>query len=123
MRNCAGGCVRQVLRPRAGKLGLGTAYMFGAEQARGNFIIILDADMSHHPKVIPAMIAKQRAENLDIVTGTRYIRGGGVYGWNLYRKLTSRVANYLAKVLVNPPASDATGSFRYGVLVGLVVGG
>jgi glycosyltransferase involved in cell wall biosynthesis len=47
------GADRIVLAPRAGKLGLGTAYIHGLERARGEFIVIMDADMSHHPKFIP----------------------------------------------------------------------
>lgn len=47
---------RIVLKTRAGKLGLGSAYKFGIQFARGNFIIIMDADMSHHPKFIPQFI-------------------------------------------------------------------
>ena len=54
----------------------------------------------------------QKKQDLDIVTGTRYVSGGGVDGWNLRRKLTSRVANYLASVLLNPGVTDLTGSFR-----------
>jgi dolichol-phosphate mannosyltransferase len=72
----------------------------------------MDADFSHHPKFIPAFIAEQARGDFDVVSGTRYRRGGGVHGWDLRRKLTSRVANYLAAVLLNPPASDLTGSFR-----------
>ena len=52
------------------------------------------------------------AKQCDLVTGTRYQAGGGVYGWDLNRKMTSRVANYLAATLLNPQASDLTGSFR-----------
>lgn len=48
----------------------------------------------------------------DLVTGTRYLPGGGVYGWDLNRKMTSRVANFMAACLLNPTASDLTGSFR-----------
>ena len=72
----------------------------------------MDADLSHHPKFIPQFIAKQKDNNTDIVTGTRYLPGGGVHGWDLNRKLTSRVANYLASTLLKPKASDLTGSFR-----------
>ena len=49
---------------------------------------------------------------VDLVTGTRYLPGGGVYGWDLNRKMTSRVANFLAATMLNPSASDLTGSFR-----------
>ncbi|KAI9305852.1 dolichol-phosphate mannosyltransferase [Cunninghamella echinulata] len=100
------------LRPRAGKLGLGTAYVHGLQFATGNFIIIMDADFSHHPKFIPQMIKLQTDNNYDIVSGTRYLPGGGVYGWDLKRKLVSRGANYLATLLLRPKASDLTGSFR-----------
>ncbi|EAQ88306.1 hypothetical protein CHGG_04925 [Chaetomium globosum CBS 148.51] len=67
------------LQARTGKLGLGTAYVHGLKFARGNRIIIMDADFSHHPKFIPRMIALQRARGFDIVTGTRYAGDGGVY--------------------------------------------
>lgn len=100
------------LRPRAGKLGLGTAYVHGIKHAEGDFIFIMDADLSHHPKFIPQFIKLQKEKELDIVTGTRYIRGGGVYGWDLKRKLISRGANYLTQILLRPGCSDCTGSFR-----------
>jgi len=101
-----------VLHKRPGKLGLGTAYKAGLTKATGNFIILMDADLSHHPKFIPDFIKKQRTGNFDVVSGTRYKPGGGVFGWNFFRKLTSRVANYVASTVLDPPASDLTGSFR-----------
>lgn len=101
-----------VLRPRASKLGLGTAYVHGLQHAKGDFILIMDADLSHHPKFIPQMIETQRKNNSDIVTGTRYAGNGGVYGWDLKRKLISRGANFLTQVLLRPGVSDLTGSFR-----------
>ena len=78
-----------IILKRDGKLGLGTAYIDGLKKCNGDYIILMDADMSHHPKFIPAFIAKMKETNCDIVTGTRYKSGGGVYGWDLYRKLTS----------------------------------
>ncbi|KAK3086650.1 hypothetical protein FSP39_021391 [Pinctada imbricata] len=101
-----------VLRPREKKLGLGTAYIHGIKHAKGNFIIIMDADFSHHPKFIPQFIKKQKEGDCDIVSGTRYIGDGGVYGWDLKRKIVSRTANYITQVLLQPGASDLTGSFR-----------
>ena len=110
------------MRPRAGKLGLGTAYVHGCTSARGKFIVIMDAgtphpsanpaDMSHHPKFIPEMLQAVRTSSAHICTGTRYAAGGGVCGWNLKRKLFSRVANFLADTLLAPGVSDLTGSFR-----------
>jgi len=106
------GANRIVLHRRPSKLGLGTAYVAGLGVARGNFVILMDADLSHHPKFIPQFIKKQQEGDFDIVTGTRYVGGGGVAGWDFHRKLTSRVANFLAQQLLAPPASDLTGSFR-----------
>ncbi|KAI0298004.1 nucleotide-diphospho-sugar transferase [Russula brevipes] len=111
-----------VLKPRAGKLGLGTAYIHGLNFCTGDFVIIMDADLSHHPKFIPQFIRLQQAHNLDIVTGTRYRKTssppmpgtapGGVHGWDLKRKFVSRGANFLADTVLDPGVSDLTGSFR-----------
>ncbi|EME41431.1 glycosyltransferase family 2 protein [Dothistroma septosporum NZE10] len=100
------------LQPRAGKLGLGTAYVHGLQFATGNFVIIMDADFSHHPKFLPQMIKKQAEGSYDIVTGTRYAGNGGVYGWDLKRKMVSRGANLFADTVLRPGVSDLTGSFR-----------
>ena len=57
-------------------------------------------------------INKEKEGDLDVVTGSRYIEDGGVFGWNVKRKLTSRVANFIADTLLNPGVSDLTGSYR-----------
>nr|SVE75316.1 EOG090X0B9X [Daphnia dolichocephala] len=101
-----------VLRPREKKLGLGTAYIHGIKHATGNFVVIMDADLSHHPKFIQEFIAKQKEQDYDLVSGTRYSGSGGVFGWDLKRKIISRGANYVTQVLLRPGASDLTGSFR-----------
>lgn len=100
------------LLKRAGKLGLGSAYIDGLKLCTGNFVFLMDADMSHHPRHMADFIAKQRAENLDVVTGTRYAHGGGIAGWDLKRVITSRGANLLANLMLQPSVSDLTGSFR-----------
>ena len=97
---------------RPGKLGLGSAYMDGLKFSSGNFVFLMDADMSHHPLHMSAFIAKQREGDFDVVSGTRYAQGGGVAGWDLKRIITSRGANLLANLLLNPCVSDLTGSFR-----------
>uniref|UniRef100_A0A672PYI0 Dolichol-phosphate mannosyltransferase subunit 1 n=1 Tax=Sinocyclocheilus grahami TaxID=75366 RepID=A0A672PYI0_SINGR len=75
----------------------------------GNFVIIMDADLSHHVSTLPL---KQKEGGYDLVSGTRYRGDGGVYGWDLRRKLISRGANFVTQVLLRPGASDLTGSFR-----------
>jgi dolichol-phosphate mannosyltransferase len=97
---------------RQGKLGLGTAYIAGLKAAKGDRIILMDADLSHHPKFIPQMVKVMDDTKVDIVTGTRYAHGGGVYGWDWKRKLTSTGANFLAHFFLHPGVSDLTGSFR-----------
>ena len=99
---------------RKGKLGLGTAYIAGLKASKGDRIILMDADLSHHPKFIPQMVNLMNKTKREIITGTRYASsgGGGVYGWDFKRKLTSRGANFLADFLLNPGCSDLTGSFR-----------
>uniref|UniRef100_A0A1B6DY92 Dolichol-phosphate mannosyltransferase subunit 1 n=1 Tax=Clastoptera arizonana TaxID=38151 RepID=A0A1B6DY92_9HEMI len=106
------GTEKIILRPREKKLGLGTAYIHGMKHATGNFVVIMDADLSHHPKFIPKMIKLQKENDYDVVSGTRYIGDGGVYGWDFRRKLVSRGANFLTQLLLRPGASDLTGSFR-----------
>ena len=72
------GSDRIVLRPRAKKLGLGTAYVHGIKHATGNFIVIMDADLSHHPKFIPEFIKKQKVRIVNciiyLMTQTNKIR-------------------------------------------------
>ena len=105
-----------ILEPRSGKLGLGTAYVHGLQFVTGDFVIIMDADFSHHPKFIPEFIRRMKATSCDIVTGTRYRSTadllGGVYGWDWKRKMTSCGANVLADFILRPGVSDLTGSFR-----------
>lgn len=72
----------------------------------------MDADFSHHPKFIPEMIRLQATKDYDIVTGTRYAGNGGVYGWDLKRRLVSKGANIFADTFLRPGVSDLTGSFR-----------
>lgn len=64
------------------------------------------------PKFIPEFIELQQANDYDIVSGTRYIGSGGVFGWDFKRKLVSRGANFLSQLLLRPNCSDLTGSFR-----------
>eukprot|EP00798_Chlamydomonas_sp_ICE-L_P022866 gene22866-30039_t len=102
--------IKLIARP--GKMGLGSAYASGLQQAEGEFVILMDADLSHHPKYLPQFIQRQRETGCDIVTGTRYRYGGGVAGWGFTRKLVSRGANLLASAFLGASMSDLTGSYR-----------
>uniref|UniRef100_A0A8C2VIB5 Dolichol-phosphate mannosyltransferase subunit 1 n=1 Tax=Chinchilla lanigera TaxID=34839 RepID=A0A8C2VIB5_CHILA len=98
-----------LLKPREKKLGLRTAYIHGMKHTIRNYIIIMDADLSHHPKFIPEFIRKQKEGNFDIVSGTHYKGNGGIYGWDLKRKIISPGANFITQILLRPEASDLTG--------------
>ncbi len=111
LRDYLGKDIIQILE-RPGKLGLGTAYIDGLKLATGSHVVIMDADLSHQPKYIPSMASVMKQSSADVVTGTRYVNGGGVAGWNLMRKLTSGIANFLATELLRSGVSDVTGSFR-----------
>jgi dolichol-phosphate mannosyltransferase len=98
---------------RSGKLGLGTAHIAGFKYALENGyqkIITMDADFSHQPKSIPALI--DASENSDVVLGSRYIKGGGAVNWSFWRWCLSRSSNLLAKLLLRLENKDCTGGFR-----------
>ncbi|MBE0519180.1 MAG: glycosyltransferase family 2 protein [Thermoplasmata archaeon] len=84
---------------RAGKLGLSTAVLEGFDAAKGEIIVVMDADLSHPPEKIPAMVAKLVDENADMVIGSRYIKGGMVENWPFHRRMISKCATLLAKGL------------------------
>ena len=93
-------------------MGLGSAYLDALGSTNSPRVILMDADLSHHPKFIPEMIELMDEDCCDVVTGTRYRLGGGVAGWDLKRKVMSKGANFLADFLLRPGVSDLTGSFR-----------
>jgi dolichol-phosphate mannosyltransferase len=90
--------------------GLGNAIKEGIIAAKGEIILVMDADFSHDPKHIPDFLEK--IKKYDIVIGSRKIPGGKVIGWNLKRKLISNTANFLTKYLAGVKISDATSGYR-----------
>ncbi len=103
---------------RAGKLGLGTAIIAGMRYAIEYgypFVLNMDADFSHDPKYLPAMISgMQPAAGLpvDVLVGSRYVRGGSVEGWPLHRKVMSWLVNGYARWLLGLDVKDCSGAFR-----------
>lgn len=103
---------------RAGKLGLGSATVAGLEyglRKEYDYVLNMDADFSHHPKYLPAIIAGMDpvgAPPVDVMIGSRYIAGGGTEGWPLKRKLMSRGLNLYARTLLGLSPKDCSGAFR-----------
>lgn len=98
---------------REGKLGLGTATLAGMRYAIEHgydFMLNMDADFSHHPRHIPAILAGM--EQADVMIGSRYVRGGGVKDWPLVRRLMSWGVNTYARLLLGLSPRDCSGAFR-----------
>ena len=102
------------LLSRPGKQGLGRAYVAGFKRALAEgaeFICEMDADFSHDPSYLPALLSAA-ATRYDLVLGSRYVRGGGTVNWGLARQLISRGGNLYARAILGLPVMDATGGFR-----------
>jgi len=99
---------------RAGKLGLGSAYIrgFGVALSEGAEAVgQMDADFSHSPSYLPEFLAQ--LERRDAVFGSRYVEGGRVdEGWNLGRVFLSKFGNTYARVILRLRVRDSTGGFR-----------
>ncbi len=102
----------EVLR-RPVKDGLGRAYLAGFERAvqgGAEFVLVMDADLSHDPVHIPALLAA--AEDADVVLGSRYVPGGRVENWPRLRRLLSRAGSAYARWLLGVHVRDLTGGYR-----------
>lgn len=101
------------LERRPGKAGLGTAYCFGFQWALErdyDVIVQMDADMSHDPNEIPAMIG--HLGEYDLVIGSRYIQGVSVVNWPIRRLILSYGANLYTRVVTGLRVKDSTGGFK-----------
>lgn len=104
---------------RPGKLGLGTAHIAGLRYALAggaDFAVTMDADLSHDPAYIPAML--EAARSFDLVIGSRYADGGAAVNSPAHRRALSRGANLFARLVLGLRAGDCTAGFRcYGAAV------
>ena len=97
------------------KKGLGVAYkrgfVYAIEKMKAIYIIQMDADLSHSPKYIKALI--ENAKNFDVVIGSRYIKGGSIpKDWGFHRRLISNFGNMLTRLILNIPMKDCTSGFK-----------
>jgi dolichol-phosphate mannosyltransferase len=98
---------------RKGDRGLGRAYVAGLEYGlrnRYDLVGTMDADLSHDPAYLPAML--ERAREYPVVIGSRYVRDGGTINWQIRRILLSWLANKFAARLLKIPVRDGTSGFR-----------
>jgi dolichol-phosphate mannosyltransferase len=102
---------RVLVLHRARKEGLGRAYLAGfAEALRRGYgrILEMDADFSHDPARLPALLAT----DADLVLGSRYVQGGGTVNWGLGRRLLSKGGSFYARTILGLPVRDLTGGFK-----------
>jgi dolichol-phosphate mannosyltransferase len=103
---------------RAGKLGLGTATIAAMQHAIEHgydYVLNMDADFSHHPRYIPAILAAMdpaTGDKTDVSIGSRYCPGGGVKDWPFKRRLMSWAVNSYARLLLGLAPRDTSGAFR-----------
>ena len=102
------------LHSRAGKEGLGMAYIDAFQglivEGKVGLAIMMDADFSHDPAHLAALIGMSDA--YDLVVGSRYMAGGGIDGWERWRMMLSRGGNLYAGTITGLPVSDMTGGFN-----------
>jgi dolichol-phosphate mannosyltransferase len=91
------------------KYGLISAILQGIRASRGEYILVMDADFSHPPEVIPTMINKIQDSGYDVIVGSRYTKGGSIIGWPFRRRMISRgatkMAEYGLKIRIKDPMS------------------
>ena len=98
---------------RAGKLGLGTAYVAGFKYAIAHYYdaaFEMDADFSHDPRYLPSFL--QAIEHNDLVIGSRYIPGGSTPNWSFTRRCISGFGNIFARLMLGIPVHDCTAGYR-----------
>jgi glycosyltransferase involved in cell wall biosynthesis len=99
---------------RKAKLGLGTAYIAGFGKGLNDLgascLMTMDADFSHHPRYIPAIVEK--SAEYDVVIGSRYVPGGGSKDCTWKRIALSKIANAFSRNLLGLQAHDTTAGFR-----------
>jgi len=99
---------------RAGKEGLGPAYIAGFRwgfEHGYDVLVEMDADASHRPEQLPGLLEAVR-RGADLAIGSRWVRGGAVHDWARHREVLSRGANMYARVLLGLGVHDATAGFR-----------
>jgi dolichol-phosphate mannosyltransferase len=103
------------VRHRPGKAGIGRAYLDGfrvALDAGATTLVQMDADWSHDPGALPALVAPVEDGLSDLVIGSRYVRGGRVLDWGLGRRMISRMGSLFARTVLALQPHDLTGGFK-----------
>lgn len=106
---------RLFIEERAGKQGLGTAYIHGFRWAIAreyDYIFEMDADFSHNPKALPELLKACRDEGNDLAIGSRYVNGVNVVNWPMSRVLMSYYASAYVRLITGMKIRDTTAGFK-----------
>jgi dolichol-phosphate mannosyltransferase len=98
---------------RPAKGGLGPAYVAGFERALAGgaeLVVQMDSDFSHDPDDLPRLL--EAAAEADLVLGSRYVAGGGIADWGMFRRLLSRGGSWYARTILGVGVRDLTGGFK-----------
>lgn len=96
---------------RIGRRGLSTAVIEGMLASSSPYLAVIDGDLQHDERLLPDMLSTLKAEKLDLVIGSRYVRGGGIGEWDRSRAAMSTLATRLARLIVHQPISDPMSGF------------
>jgi dolichol-phosphate mannosyltransferase len=98
---------------REEKKGLVSAILEGIRSSNGQIILVMDADFSHSPSLIPEMVHELKNSEVDIVIASRYVEGGRIHGWPLKRRLLSKGATKIAQygLLIKKEVKDPMSGF------------
>lgn len=100
---------------RGSRTGLRAAYFAGFRWALDHnyeTVVQMDADGSHNPEYLPHLTAPVLNRQADVVSGSRWLPGGGTSGWSWYRKLLSKGGSWYARTLLKLPYTDLTGGYK-----------
>lgn len=98
---------------RLNERGLSSAVLYGIEHGKGDFIVVMDADLSHPTSAIPGMIKLLQDGASDFVVGSRYAEGGTIHDdWNLFRKINSKLPSMLV-IPLTPIKDPMSGFFAF----------
>ena len=107
---------RMTVVHRAGKQGLGRAYVDGMTRAIATgteFVVQMDSDLSHAPKYLPQMLGTLLSADADVVIGSRYVAGASLASeWSWHRRALSGFANYYVRALLHLGIRDVTAGFK-----------
>jgi len=96
---------------RIGRRGLSTAAVEGMLATSAPYLAVIDGDLQHDERLLPDMLRALKNERLDLVVGSRYVKGGGLGEWDRGRAVMSTLATRLARLVIHQPLSDPMSGF------------